>query len=118
MNHTRDFDPETLVRLRTLGGDSLIRKLVAVFGEFARDRVRDAVTAGQSGDLDALARAAHAIRSSAGNVGALHLLEISTALERTARAGQSAPIPELVSELQTAYTATSAYLATALQEAA
>ena len=118
MNDTRDFDPETLVRLRQLGGDSLIQKLVTVFGEYTRDRVQDAVTAGQSGDLDAVARAAHSVRSSAGNVGALRLLEAATALEHTARAGQTTPIPALVSELHTAFVATRAYLATALREAA
>jgi HPt (histidine-containing phosphotransfer) domain-containing protein len=118
MNDTRDFDPETLVRLRKLGGDNLIRKLVAVFGEYARDRVGDAVRAGQSGDLDAVARAAHAVRSSAGNVGAVRLLDVATALEHTARAGQTAPIPALLSDLHTAFVATRAYLATALVEAA
>lgn len=118
MTNTRDFDPETLVRLRTLGGDSLITKLVAIFGEYARERVRDAVTAGQSGDLDGVARAAHAVRSSAGNVGAVRLLRIATELEHQARAGQSAPIPALVSDLHTAFVATREYLATAVREAA
>ena len=118
MNDGRDFDPQTLLRLRQLGGDSLIRKLVAIFGEYARDRVRDAVTAGQSGDLDALARAAHAVRSSAGNVGAVRLLAVATALETTARAGRIAPIPALVSDLHTAFVATREYLATAVREAA
>lgn len=118
MNTTREFDPDTLVRLRRLGGDSLIRKLVAVFGEYARDRVQDAVTAGKSGDLDAVARAAHAVRSSAGNVGALRLLEVSTALEQTALAGQSAPIPALVSDLHTAFVATRVYLERVVKEAA
>jgi HPt (histidine-containing phosphotransfer) domain-containing protein len=118
MNATRDFDPETLVRLRRLGGDGLIQKLVALFGEYAHDRVRDAVTAGQSGDLDALARAAHSVRSSAGNVGALRLFDVATTLERAARSGQTAAIPALVSDLHTAFIAAREYLATALREAA
>ncbi len=118
MNDTRDFDPETIIKLRQLGGDRLILKLVAVFGEFARDRVQDAVTAGQSGDLEGLARAAHAVRSSAGNVGALRLLAIATALEQAARAGRAAPIPALVSDLHTAFVATRAYLDTAALAAA
>ena len=118
MNDTRDFDPQTLVRLRELGGDGLILKLVTIFGEYARDRVHDAVKAGQQGDLDGLARAAHAVRSSAGNVGAVRLLEVATTLEQTARTGRTATIPALVSDLHTAFVATRAYLATTVQEAA
>jgi HPt (histidine-containing phosphotransfer) domain-containing protein len=118
MNDTPDFDPQTLVRLRQLGGDSLIRKLVAVFGEYTHDRVMDAVASGLSGDHATLARAAHAVKSSAGNVGALRLLGVASALEQAARAGDTAAIAALVSDLHTAFVAAREYLATALREAA
>lgn len=118
MNAQSDFDPQALDRLRTLGGESLVRKLVNVFGEYATDRVRDAVSAGQAGDLDALARAAHALRSSAGNVGAVRLMAIATQLEHEARAGRPDAVPGLVSDLHTAFVATCRYLATAIPEAA
>ena len=117
MTATGDFDPQVMARLKTLGGSALVGKLAAVFGEFARDRVRDAAQAGAQGDLDGLARAAHSVRSSAGNVGALRLHAIATELEASARAGQ-APAPGRLDDLQAAFVAATTWLADITREAA
>lgn len=111
MNTHGDFDATTMERLYELGGPGLVRKLVVLFGEFGGARVADAVTAGRDGDLPGLARAAHALRSTAGNIGATRLLDLATRLETDARAGQRDQVPALVSDLRTAFVAARCYLA-------
>ncbi len=79
--------PPALARLHRIGGDTLVRKMVATFLDFAPIKVGE-VTAGlAAGDLDATADAAHALKSSAGNVGSDPLFEAALATERAARGG-------------------------------
>ena len=46
-----DFDIDAMNRLRELGGDPLVRRIAALFGEFAAARVADAEAAAAAGNL-------------------------------------------------------------------
>jgi HPt (histidine-containing phosphotransfer) domain-containing protein len=98
-----DFDGTAVQRLRDLGGDTLVTRIATVFDSFAAARMADASEGGASGDLPRVASAAHALRSSAANVGALRLLAVATELEHAARASRSEAVPSLVADLQDAF---------------
>ena len=98
-----DFDTEAITRLRGLGGDALVRRIAALFMDFVAARVGDAIAGGEAGDLQSVAGAAHAIRSSAANVGAIALLSVATDLEVAARAGRGDLMADLLPRLRDAY---------------
>jgi HPt (histidine-containing phosphotransfer) domain-containing protein len=81
------LDPEAIARLRRLGGDSLAASLAALFLDLAPRRLAAARAALDADDADAVRRAAHSLKSSAGNVGAFVLLEAAGQLETAAEEG-------------------------------
>lgn len=110
------FDPAALARVQRLGGNGLVRQLVAVFLEHAPTRVSAARAAQASGDLPALARAAHALRGSAGNVGATTLAHAARRLEEAAERADSAATPDLVADLAAAFEAARLHLQQVAEE--
>ncbi len=98
-----DFDTSAVQRLRGLGGDVLVSRIASLFTDYAQARVADAVAGDGEGDLSKIAAAAHALRSSAANVGARRLLTIATELEHAARDGETEIVPYLVTGLRRAY---------------
>jgi len=100
-----DFDREALQRLVALGGDKLVHRIVAIFASFGAARLEDAEEALARGDYAAMAAAAHAMRSSAGNVGALRLLATATELEHAARARHADLVAPLVHTMRRTYDA-------------
>lgn len=59
--------------LRSFGGDDLVRSLMATFLKFADEQMASAAQAAAAGDGAGIARAAHAIKSSARQLGAYPL---------------------------------------------
>ena len=104
MDTTRDLDDAALTRLKKLGGEDLVRRMLALFDTYAKARVEDALTAGLSFNLDAVERAAHALRSSAGNVGATRLYAVASGLERAAHDRLAPEVFALLDELEHACT--------------
>jgi len=98
-----DFDIDAVTRLRKLGGNVLVSRIANMFADFAAARVADAVAGDGQGDLLKVAAAAHAVRSSAANVGATRLLVIATELESAARTGETDIVPYLVTGLRRAF---------------
>ena len=56
-----------------------------------------------AGDLVTAQRVVHSVKSSAGNIGAKILLELSSQLERLASEGNEKSIPPLMRQLEAAY---------------
>lgn len=81
------FSARMLDEIREVGGDELLREMMALFTERTPERLRAAARAQASGDLEGAARALHSLRSAAGTVGATRLAELAGELERDARAG-------------------------------
>jgi HPt (histidine-containing phosphotransfer) domain-containing protein len=98
-----ELDPQALARLSRLGGSDLVRRMLALFGEYGAARVGDAMAAGEAKDWAAVARAAHALRSSAGNVGASRLLSVATQLEAAAGARRYFAVTGLLRQLKAAF---------------
>ncbi|MBI4444575.1 MAG: Hpt domain-containing protein [Acidobacteria bacterium] len=77
-------DVTVLNRLRKIGGDELVRKMIELFSTHGRLRVQAAQEAWERRDLREVERAAHSLRSSAGNVGAMILERLCAKLEKEA----------------------------------
>lgn len=73
--------------LRRVGGEDLLRDLVALFFEHAPARLETAQQAWVANDSSALAFAAHSLRSSAGQLGAAALQRSCERIESLAETG-------------------------------
>jgi HPt (histidine-containing phosphotransfer) domain-containing protein len=89
-----------LQRLREIGGDSLLARMIDLFLENAPIRVRAATTAVENDDANALEHAVHSLRSSAANLGASRLQAMAARIETHTRAGELSPAISLVPELE------------------
>ena len=72
--------------------------------KLATEKVSAARRALDAGDLQALADATHALKSSAAGVGALHMFELASRIELLSRRGEREPLPQLLAELEAAHT--------------
>jgi HPt (histidine-containing phosphotransfer) domain-containing protein len=76
-----------LARLRRFGGERLMRDMAAVFVGVLRERVDAARAAVAAGDGEALAKAAHSLRSSCGQFGASSAARLCADVELRAAEG-------------------------------
>jgi HPt (histidine-containing phosphotransfer) domain-containing protein len=112
------IDAETLGRLEELeamGARGLVSRVLTAYLQEApvlMERIEQAV---ESGDPKAMLQAAHALRSSSTNVGALALAERCGAAEATGRSGElggaASPAPSLRAEFEAVRRALAARLA-------
>ena len=78
---------ETLRSLQSRDGSSVLQRIAATFLESAPELIEALRAAIASKDAEALAAAAHALRSSSGNVGATAVAERAGRLEELGRSG-------------------------------
>lgn len=113
MESTEYLDPGVIARLEKLGA-GFPRKLIALFLEHTPRRLDTALAGGRAGDWKAVEDAAHSLKSSAGNLGAVRLRELADRVEAAAasaaapsgRAEGNAEVTALLAELETAYART------------
>jgi len=91
-----------LAMLRRVGGDRLIRDLIDLLLETAPGKLAAARAALAEGDADRVGRVAHALASSAGNLGVAEMQEAAYTLERRAADGP-ADLAEPLSRLEGAW---------------
>lgn len=97
-------DGRTLDRLRRLGGNELVLKMIDLFSLHVESVIAQGFAAFDSGDLDGLERAAHSIKSSAGNLGAMEVRHLAEEIEEAAaHAGDRAILQQLMSGLAQAF---------------
>jgi HPt (histidine-containing phosphotransfer) domain-containing protein len=96
-------DSTALERLRKLGGDSLVHRMIELFCSHAAAKVEEARECLKRHDLQNFGRAVHSLRSSAGNVGASLLFDLSGRLERLATENKDSEIRPLFPELERAF---------------
>ena len=84
---TSEFDPAVLNRILAEFGPDPLQRLIAIFRSQAPRLANDASVALAAGDADAAYRAAHTLKSSAANIGAVGLATASAQLETLAREG-------------------------------
>jgi HPt (histidine-containing phosphotransfer) domain-containing protein len=110
MSDYNGIDPAGLVRLDKIGGPAFVRKMIDLFLAEAPDRLAAARKGEQSGDLNAVADAAHSLKSSSQNFGASRLSRVAGEIESRARANQCENLPAMLGEIEAAYGAAKAWL--------
>jgi HPt (histidine-containing phosphotransfer) domain-containing protein len=104
-------DRAHLERLATRFGAHFVIQLIDLFIEQGRERMTVAEQAVGTGDIAAIVAAAHALKSSAGNLGAKPLGDCAADIERRGTTGASADVlTPLVRNLSEAFGATCAAL--------
>jgi two-component system sensor histidine kinase/response regulator len=98
-----DGDWEAFVE--RLGGDRMLaREMARAFVSDAPRLLAELQAAAHSGDLDAMRRAAHALKGAAGNFAAAETVAVASQLEQTARDGDLTTALALVDRLAGATT--------------
>jgi len=95
------LDERILNDLRDLGGQDdpgLLAELIDIFLHDAPQRMAEIASGLKSGDLKTVERAAHTLKSSSANIGALGLSNICKRMEEIARERKSDGIQALASE--------------------
>ena len=88
------FDPavrEDLARMASAGKADFVFRIQSLYAEHAPERMADLAGAWARADADAVARAAHALKSMSLSLGARAVAEASGAIEASARGGVLAP---------------------------
>jgi two-component system, sensor histidine kinase and response regulator len=81
------LQPEALVRLHRLGGNRLVGEMIALFLTHGPEKVAALQAGAAAGNAPQVERAAHSLRSSAGNLGARRLQQTAATLETAAAEG-------------------------------
>jgi HPt (histidine-containing phosphotransfer) domain-containing protein len=92
-----------LARLDDIGGADFVCEMIGLFLEHSPPRLQAARAGLQAGDLAAVARAVHPLKSSAGNLGADTVQSLSEHIEQQAMAGVGDALPALLIQLEDAY---------------
>lgn len=88
------FDPavrEDLARMASAGKADFVARIQSLYAEHAPDRMADLAAAWRKADADAVARAAHALKSMSLSLGARAVAEACGAIEASARSGVMTP---------------------------
>ena len=96
----RVLDESYLEKLRELGGQPFVNKLIRSFISHSPERVKEMLESGKMEQWNQVERAAHSLKSSAGILGATELQKLATDIEEQARNGDSESLPELLLKLQ------------------
>jgi signal transduction histidine kinase/CheY-like chemotaxis protein/sensor domain CHASE-containing protein len=100
------LDPRTLEQIRALqrpGAPDLLGKIILLYLDNSRSLTEKIRAALAAGDANALQEAAHALKSSSGNVGATGLAEIARQLEALGREGNAEAATRLVDPMLQEY---------------
>jgi CheY-like chemotaxis protein/HPt (histidine-containing phosphotransfer) domain-containing protein len=103
-----DFDPKALDNLRQIergGAPGLVTKVLETYIVSARELVESLGRSLVAGDLKELHRAAHTLKSSSANVGAMALAALARQLESDAAAQRTESAEDLIHRIGIAYAA-------------
>lgn len=115
----RPLDEAVLNELRELSREldqDVLGEVVAAYRKVAPELLAELQRAAGSSGLDTLARAAHALKGSSAQIGALELRDLARELEADARAGRGDRIALLVAQCRAAYAAVDAAFARVIGE--
>lgn len=114
------LDSDTIAALLELGGEDdpeLLLELVDLFLGDAAERMQTLTAAWGGGDLETVARAAHALKSASANIGALCFSGACKEVELAAKAGEGERVADPVARCRDMFPEVQAALR-ALREAA
>ena len=96
------IDPAAIERLLDWGGPALQAKMIDLFFENGPERMEGVKAGLAGGDIGSAERAAHSLKSSAGNLGAGPLQEVARTVEKLLEEGNVAEAEARVPEMETA----------------
>jgi HPt (histidine-containing phosphotransfer) domain-containing protein len=105
------LDPSAIARLQRIGGDRLVGRMLATFDAFATEKVQEIEAACRDARWEDAGLAAHALKSSAGNVGATVLQSLAFEVEQAGRASDGQAAKALAIALVEAFKAAQSELA-------
>lgn len=94
------LNPQTLDKIRRLGGDALLLRTLDIFLRESPLQLDKARQGQATGDLDAVRKAAHRLIPSAGMLGAEELQQICQLVEQLAGEGLGDSMASLLVELE------------------
>ena len=100
------IDPESIANLRDLNpGDNgeFLREIVSIYIEDTPKRIEDLKKSLAAGDLDSFTRAAHTIKGSSANVGAVALRAVAERLEQIARKDGLGKVAPMIDDCETEF---------------
>jgi HPt (histidine-containing phosphotransfer) domain-containing protein len=112
MNESGTCDPAAIERLFKLGGQKFTLDMIDMFGSYGAKKLAEARTAQQVGDMAKLAAAAHPLKSSAGNVGAVRVQEMAAQVELSAQEQKAELASAQLDDLERAFAEAITYLET------
>lgn len=110
MEEANEFDPAPLDRIHGIGGADLVGKMAEIFFRNGPERTAAAHRGAEEKDLEAIERAVHSLKSSAGNMGARSLQILCQETETLAEAGTWDGIPERLDRLDATFEAAEAWV--------
>lgn len=97
----------TIENLKALGGDELLHELIDLFLEHSPGLLSNISNGQSTSDWDQVSRAAHSLKSSAGNIGAFQLQAVASNIEQAANKSDGPAINDSIIPLTPAYDAVS-----------
>lgn len=112
MSDNAGIDPSGLERLNKIGGATFVKQMIGLFLDEAPHRLRAARRGEQTGNLAAVAEAAHSLKSSAHNFGARNLSRVAEKIELQMRENSCENLSALLSDLEAAFSTLKVWLET------
>jgi HPt (histidine-containing phosphotransfer) domain-containing protein len=102
LDFSEAVEPTTIAYLRQLGGtdENFVRDLIALYVDDGGQRIAAIRAALAANDPTELAEAAHALKSSAGNMGAMTVRAIAEVIEQIGRKGTTDGAAEEAAKLE------------------
>jgi HPt (histidine-containing phosphotransfer) domain-containing protein len=119
MDETAIIDPQSIENLRALNpgdDDAFLREIAGIFFEDAPQRIAELDGSLLAGDVSKFTRAAHSIKGSSSNLGAVVLCAAADKLEQHARAQGLGDVGPLVSEVKLEFERARAALTTLIRQ--
>ena len=104
MNGESELDSAAIAKLHQLGGQKFVADMIDLFYQYAPQRFAAARASAETGDLQAIEKAVHALKSSAGQIGARRVQNLATQIERLAMEKQTDSIRLLLPQLEESIT--------------
>lgn len=102
MNDDSGFDAAAIARLHKLGGGKFVGDMIDLFFQYAPQRLAAVRAAALAGDFQAVEKAVHPLKSSAGQIGARQVQDLAAQIEKRAMDNQPSAIPPLLRQLEEA----------------
>jgi len=106
MSDSSVIDPQAIANLRALNpndNDEFLREIAGIFLEDTPQRIAELAQSLTAGDANKFTRAAHSIKGSSANLGAMILRSAAEKLEHQSRKDGLAGVAPLVEEIKTEF---------------